>query len=272
MKVMLKCKCVILFTAMIFSGLSYAQVVLEQNDFTSKNILAQIFDGDFQEEMNVQKWRVSKVQALDMSSYMDENMFAYTLVDTILSFHIDTSDVKIVLFKTMVVDSSGWIQDCFGCPPQIGLAYFIKNNENYDLRFFRQNLIINGHGFYIPKSHIEKIGPTKYALVLTEEVMQDQGREFWFDISNDFNEFFSYYYLSLTTASEHWSIVENSIEIVPTENEYFDLIVNSKISPADTLDSKEKIAKIKTNKKRYSYNNFDMMQHVPMPFGYSIEQ
>jgi hypothetical protein len=257
---------------MIFSGLSYAQVVIEQNDFTSKNILVQIFDGDFQEEMNVQKWRVSKVQALDMSSYMDENMFAYTLVDTILSFRIDTSDVKIVLFKTMVVDSSGWIQDCFGCPPQIGLAYFIKNNENYDLRFFRQNLIINGHGFYIPKSHIEKIGPTKYALVLTEEVMQDQGREFWFDISNDFNEFFSYYYLSLTTASEHWSIVENSIEIVPTENEYFDLIVNSKISPADTLDSEKKIAKIKTNKKRYNYNNFDMMQHVPMPFGYSIEQ
>jgi hypothetical protein len=269
---MINCKHLILFTVLIFSGLSYAQVVLEQNDFTSKNILAQIFDGDFQEEMNVQKWRVSKVQALDMSSYMDENMFAYTLVDTILSFHIDTSDVKIVLFKTMVVDSSGWIQDCFGCPPQIGLAYFIKNNENYDLRFFRQNLIINGHGFYIPKSHIEKIGPTKYALVLTEEVMQDQGREFWFDISNDFNEFFSYYYLSLTTASEHWSIVENSIEIVPTENEYFDLIVNSKISPADTLDSKKKIAKIKTNKKRYSYNNFDMMQHVPMPFGYSIEQ
>lgn len=260
-----------LLTALIFSGLSYAQVVIDQNDFTSKNILAQIYDGDFQEELKVQKWRVSKVQALDMSSYMDENKYAYTLVDTILSSRIDTSDVKIVLFKTMVVDSSGWIQDCFGCPPQIGLAYFIKNNENYDLRFFSQNLIINGHGFYIPKSHIEKIGPTKYALVLTEEVMQE-GREFWFDISNDFKEFLSYYYFSLITTSEDWSIVENSIEIVPTENEYFDLIVNSKISPTDTLDSEKKVAKIKPNKIRYSYNNFDVMQHVQMPFGYSIEQ
>jgi len=269
---MLKFKCVILFTAMIFFGMSYAQVVIEQNDFTSKNILAQIFDGDFQEELKVQKWPVSKVQAVDMSSYMDENMYAYTLVDTILSSRIDTSDVKIILFKTMVVDSSGWIQDCFGCPPQIGLAYFIKNNENYDLRFFRQNLIINGHGFYIPKSHIEKIGPMNYALVLTEEVMQDQGREYWFDISNDFKEFLSYYYFSLITTSEDWSIVENSIEIVPTENEYFDLIVNSKISPTDTLDSEKKVAKIKPNKIRYNYNNFYMMQHVQMPFGYSIEQ
>lgn len=266
---MKKCKSIIFFTAIIFSGLSYAQVVIKVKDFTSKNILAQIFDGEFQEELNVQKWPVSGVQALELSSYVDANLYAYTTIDTILTSRIDTSNVKIVVFKTIQVDSTGWIQDCIGCSPQIGLAYFIENKQEFELKSFHLNILVNGHGFYIPKSSIKQIGPSKLAFVLTQEVMQDQGREYWFDMSYDFCGFLTYDYFSLSHA-EPSSIIENSIEIVQTENEYFDLILNSKITPTDVFDS-EKASKIKPVKTKLIYNNTDMMQHVQMPFGYSIQ-
>ncbi len=246
-----------------------AQVIVSEKDFTSKNILAQIFDGEFQEELNVQKWPVSGVQALELSSYVDANLYAYTTIDTILTSRIDTSNVKIVVFKTIQVDSTGWIQDCIGCPPQIGLAYFFENKQEFELKSFHLNILVNGHGFYIPKSSIKQIGPSKLAFVLTEEVMQDQGREYWFDMSNEFREFLTYDYFSLSP-SEPSSIIENSIEIVQTENELYDLILNSKITPTDDIDS-EKAAKIKPIKTKLIYNNTDMMQHVQMPFGYSIQ-
>lgn len=266
---MIKCKCIIIFSAMIFSCLSYAQVVIKQNDFSSKNVLAQIFDGEFQVEFKVQRWPVSKTQALELSSYLDANQNAYTIIDTIISSRIDSVNVKIVVFKTMLVDSLGLIQDCVGCPPQIGIAYFTQNNGAFDLTSFHLNLLVSGHGFNIPKSRIEQIGPLKFAFVLTEEVMQDQGREYWFDMSNDFHAFLTYDYLSLIL-SEQSSIVENSIEIVPTENEFYDLELNTKITPADALDT-VKASKIKPIKTKLIYNNTDMMQHVQLPFGYSIQ-
>ena len=260
---------VFLFLTMNLSIACQAQVILSEKDFTSKNILSKIFKGEFQEETNAQKWPVSGVQTLEMSSYLDWNRNAYTIVDTILSVQLDTNFCKIVVFKTMLVDSSGWIQDCFGCPPRIGIAYFVKNNQNFDLQFFKLNLMVNGQGFHIPKSHIEKIGPYNYALVLTEEIRQDQGREYWFHISNEFHEFLSFDYFSYIPVQPS-SIIENSIEIVPTENEFYDLILNSKITPTDDIDS-EKASKIKPVKTKLIYNNTDMMQHVQMPFGYSIQ-
>lgn len=266
---MTQSKVIFLFLSMILSIACQAQVGLLDKDFSNKNILSTIFKGEFQEETNAQKWPVCGVQALEMSSYLDWNRNAYTLVDTILTVQLDTSICKIVILKTMQVDSSGWIQDCNGCPPRIGVAYFVKYNQHYDLQFFKLNLTVNGHGFNIPKSGLKQIGQSIYAFVLTEEVMQDQGREYWFDMSNEFHEFLSFDYFSLSTA-EPSSIIENSIEIVQTENEYFDLILNSKMTPTDVFDS-EKEAKIKPVKTKLIYNNTDMMQHVQIPFEYSIQ-
>lgn len=267
---MTQSKVIFLFLSMILSIACQAQVILLEKEFTSKNILSKIFKGEFQEETNAQKWPVCEVQALELTtSYVAFTQNAYTIVDTILTVQFDTSFCKIVVFKTMQVDSSGWIQDCFGCPPQISIAYFVKNNQNFELQFFKLNLMVNGQGFYIPKSHIEKIGPFNYAFVLTEDLRQDQGREYWFNISNEFHEFLSFDYFSYIP-NENSSIIENSIEIIKTENEYYDLILNSKITPTDVFDS-EKASIIKPVKTKLIYNNTDMMQHIQMPFGYSIQ-
>jgi hypothetical protein len=267
---MTQSKVIFLFLSLILSIACQAQVVVLEKDFTSKNILSKIFKGEFQEEANAQKWPVSSVQSLELNtSYVDFMQNAYTIVDTILTVQLDTNFCKIVVFKTMRVDSSGWIQGCNGCPPRIGIAYFVKNHQHFELQFFKLNLMVNGQGFYIPKSHNEKIGPLSYAFVLTEEIRQDQGREYWFHISNEFHEFLSFDYFSYIPV-EPTSIIENSIEIVQTENELYDLILNSKITPTDDIDS-EKAAKIKPIKTKLIYNNTDMMQHVQMPFGYSIQ-
>ena len=253
----------------MFSGSSYAQVVIKQNDFSSKNVLAQIFGGEFQEELNAQKWPVSKTQALELSAYLDSNQNAYTIVDTIISSRIDSVNIKIVVLKTMLVDSTGWIQDCMGCSPQIGIACFNENNGVFELSSFHFNLLVNGHGYIIPKSRIEQIGPSKFAFVLTEEVMQDQGREYWFDMSNDFHDFLTFNHQTLIF-DEQSSVVENSIEIVPTENEFYDLVLNTKITPTDALDT-VKASKIKPIKTKLIYGRNYMMKHVQLPFGYSIQ-
>ena len=253
----------------MFSGFTFAQVVIEEKDFTAKNILAQIFEGEFQEEFKVQRWPVSKTQALELSSYLDANQNAYTIIDTIISSRIDSVNVKIVVFKTMLVDSLGLIQDCVGCPPQIGIAYFTQNNGAFDLTSFHLNLLVSGHGYNIPKSRIEQIGPLKFTFVLTEEVMQDQGREYWFDMSNDFHAFLTYNHQTLTYA-EQSSVVENSIEIVSTENEFYDLVLNTKITPTDAMDTVN-VPKIKPIKTKLIYNNSNMMHHVQLPFGYTVQ-
>jgi hypothetical protein len=260
---------VILVVSFLYMHEMHAQLSIKTQDFSPKFILSSIFMGEYQADKNVQKWSVSQVQTLEMGSYLDANHHAYTIIDTILTSRIDTNNVKIVVFKTMLVDSSGWIQDCMGCPPQIGVAYFVENNQNFELQFFKLNLIVNGQGYYIPKSRTQQIGPSKYAFVLTEEVLQDQGREFWFDISNEFNEFLTYDFFSIIPA-ENAKVIENSIESIPTENEYFDFMLSSKSTPTSELET-EKGAKIKPNKTKLIFNNTNVMQHVQIPFGYSIQ-
>lgn len=266
---MTKYKTILFFTAIIFSGLSYAQIVIKEKDFSSKNILAQIFDGEFQEELNVQKWPVSKTQALELNSYTDAKHNAYTAIDTVIDLRMDTSLYKIVVFKTFQVDSSGWIQDYMAAIPKMGLAFFTKQNGSFQLESFKL-VVINGYHDLISTDYrLEFISPSNVVIVLKEETHQDLGKEFWIEMSNDFQTFLTYNYISLLQG-EQSSIIENSIEIIKTENEYYDFILNSKITPTDVFDS-EKASKIKPVKTKLIFNNNDMMQHVQMPFGYSIQ-
>jgi hypothetical protein len=260
---------IFLFLTMNLSIACQAQVGLSEKDFTSKNILSSIFKGQFQEALNVQKWPVSAVQALEMSSFLDWNRNAYTAVDSILNLRIDTSQYKIAVLKTFQVDSSGGIQDYYASVPKMGMAVFSRKNNSYELLSFRLEVLHKSHGWILPEYRFEKIGPAKVALVFKEDAQQDLGKEFWIEISNELITFLTYDYISLTQG-EKSTLIENSIEIVPTESELYDLILNSKITPTDDIDS-EKAAKIKPVKTKLIYNNTDMMQHVQMPFGYSIQ-
>jgi len=93
---------ILLFLSITISIACKAQVVEVEKDFTYKNILSKIFKGEFQEELNVQKWPVSGVQALELnSSYVDFTQNAYTIVDTILIFQFDTSSLW-VFYSTKI--------------------------------------------------------------------------------------------------------------------------------------------------------------------------
>lgn len=266
---MTTCKSIIFFAAIILSGLSYAQVLIKEKDFSSKNILAQIFDGEFQEELNVQKWPVSKTQALELNSYADAKHNAYTAIDTVIDLRVETSQYKIVVFQTFQVDSSGWIQDYMAAIPKMGLAFFSKQNGSFKLESFKL-VVINGyHDLISSEYRLEFISPSIAIIVFKEETHQDIGKEFWIEISNEFRTFLTYDYISLIQG-EKSTIIENSIEIIKTEKEYYDFILNSKITPTDVFDS-EKAAKIKPVKTKLIFNNTDMMQHIQMPFGYSIQ-
>lgn len=260
-----------LSTIAIFWSTSYhAQLSIKEADFNQKNVLSQIFKGSYQEETNAQKWAVSAVQSLEMNSYVDVNRFTYTVVDTIHSLRIDTSDVKIVVFKTMAVDSIGAIQDFFSTSPQIGVAYFVKNKQQYELTYFKLNLLINGIGISIPRSQIKQIGPSRHALVFTEEVRQDLGREFWYELSENFNEFLEYPYLS-NIQGKKAIIIENTIDIVRTENDYFDFILNSKRIPVDDYGT-DKAKKIQANTTKLTFDETGFDQHIQFPRGYNIKK
>ena len=93
------------------SSFSYSQLTINEAVFSSQSVLSTIFHGEFQEETNLQKWPVSSVQALEMDTYLDAKHFAYTSVDTIINFQLDTNQYKIVVFTTFQVDSIGRIQE-----------------------------------------------------------------------------------------------------------------------------------------------------------------
>ena len=248
------------------SGISFSQLIIKEAEFTPKTVLSKIFQGEFQNDQNVQKWPVSSVHALEMDNYIDAKNFAYTSVDTILNFSVDTTNYKIAVFASFQVDSSGWIQDCMGCPPMIGAACFIQFGDENKLLSFQSNLILKGQGYSAPKSRIEKIGIEKFALIFKEEVIQNQGSEYWFEYGFKFLPFFTYDYQSLIT-SEQSMILENNVKIIPSENEYFDLIINSKLFTADDFDS-SKAKNIKTVTTKVIFGDSEIMQHFQIPFRY----
>jgi hypothetical protein len=254
----------------VSSTFSYSQLTIREVDFNSKTVLSKIFHGEFQDDNNVQKWPVSSVQALELNGYVDGKNFSYTLVDTIFNLKVDTTNYKIVVFATFQVDSSGSIQDCMGCPPLIGLASFSKIGNEFELSCFNLNLIQQGHGLFIPYSRIEQIGLDKYALVFKEEIVQDWGVETWFELFKEGFPLFLTYDYSAYVPSENSYIIENSIEIVKTENDYYDLIVQSKKIPTEIIGT-DKAAKIKPLITKLSPSLNDKKLRVQIPFGYSVQ-
>jgi hypothetical protein len=248
------------------SGISFSQLIIKEAEFTPKTVLSKIFQGEFQNDQNVQKWPVSSVHALEMDNYIDAKNFAYTSVDTILNFSVDTTNYKIAVFASFQVDSSGWIQDYMFSQIQIGMAYFEKRESDFYLIKLNSNVSTTTQGSR-PKSRIEEIGTSKFALVLKEEIVRDCGREYWFEILKEgFPLFLTYDYQSLIT-SEQSMILENNVKIIPSENEYFDLIINSKLFTADDFDS-SKAKNIKTVTTKVIFGDSEIMQHFQIPFRY----
>lgn len=260
---MTKIKGVLLFLGVIISIVGHTQIVLGEKDFSSKNILSAIFKGEFQNELNVQKWPVSASQELELMSYVDANHNAYTSIDTILNLQVDTNNYKIVICNTLLVDSSGWIVDCIGCPSLIGIAYFKEIGNGFELTYFKLNLAQKGHGWYLPKSRIEQIGLNKYALVFTDEVIQDYGTEDWYELFDTPNIFLSFTHSTLELDMTNY--ITNSIEIVKTENEYYDFILHSQIIPVDEDESK----KTKLIDTKLSFIKEQKSNYLKVPFGYT---
>lgn len=252
------------------SSISFSQLIIKDAEFTPKNILSKIFQGEFQDDKNLQKWPVSSVQALEMDNYIDANNFSYTSVDTILNLNLDTTNYKIVVFTNFQVDSSGWIQDYMFSQIQIGMAYFEKRESDFYLIKLNSNVSTTTQGSR-PKSRIEEIGTSKFALVLKEEIVQDCGREYWFEILKEgFPLFLTYDYMAYIP-SENSYILENSIEIVKTENEYFDFFLNT--TRTVVTDFEQNIANNrKTKRISLSFKPSGVYNHLNIPSGYIIQE
>jgi hypothetical protein len=258
------------------SSFSYSQLTINEAVFSSQSVLSTIFHGEFQEETNLQKWPVSSVQALELNGFVDANNFSYTLIDTIFNLDVDTTHYKIVVLATFQVDSSGWIQDCMGCPPLIGLACFRKTGNDFELSYFNVNIVQQGHGSFLPYSRIEQIGPDKYALVLTDEVVHDYGTEVWYELFYNPNIFLSFTHTTLDFSEKSifnknpTNYITNNLEIVKTENEYYDLILHSTIVPVNEIESNLSKKK-KSIKTKINFNNKQKSNLLKVPNGYSIQ-
>lgn len=254
---------------LLSSNFSFSQLTIKEADFNSKTILSKIFHGEFQDDNNVQRWPVSSVQSLELNGYVDGNNFSYTSVDTIINLNVDTTNYKIIVFATFEVDSSGRIQDYMFSKIQIGIAYFEKRESNFYLIKFNNNLSNTTLGSR-PKSRIEEIGALKYALVLKEEIVQDWGIETWFELFKEGVPLFLTCNYLAYVPSENSCIIENSIVIVKTENDYYDLIVQSKKIPTEIIGT-DKASKIKSNYTKLTPSLNDEILRVQIPFGYSIQ-
>jgi hypothetical protein len=261
---------------LLSSNFSFSQLTIKEADFNSKTILSKIFHGEFQDDNNVQRWPVSSVQSLELNGYVDGNNFSYTSVDTIINLNVDTTNYKIIVFATFEVDSSGRIQDCMGCPPLIGLACFSNTGNIFELNYFNLNLVQQGHGWFLPYSRIEQIGPDKYALVLTDEVVQDYGTEVWYELFYDSRIFLSFTHTTIDYSEKSifnenpTNYITNKIEIIKTESEYYDLILHSTIVPVNEIESKQS-KKTRILKTKIKFNNEEGSNFLKIPNGYSIQ-
>jgi hypothetical protein len=260
---------VYLLLSFFFSDFYYSQIQIKETEFYPKNILTKIFQGEYLVEKNVQKWPVSQVQALELNSYIDSNNFSYTAIDTIFNLKVDTSNYKIVLFKTLPVDSSGWIQDYMASQILIGIAYFEQRKSNFHLTKFNLSVANSNQSEFI-NLRIEEIGAYKFALVLREETVQDWGTESWFELFNDRLPLFLKFDYLAYIPSEKSCILENSIEVIKTENEYYDFNIHSKIIPTEIIDT-ERALKIKPIKTVISPSLNEKVLRVQIPYGYSIQ-
>jgi hypothetical protein len=244
------------------SRISFSQLIIKEAEFTSKTVLSKIFKGEFLNDENVQKWPISSVQALEYSGYVDANNYSYTSIDTIINLNVDTTNYKIVVLATFQVDSSGRIQDYMFSQIQIGLAYFEKRESDFYLINFNTDLLTTTIGSQ-PKTRIQQIGPYRYAIAFKEEIVQDNGKEIWFEIFNELFPFLAFDYQFLEY-SDKTILFENYIEKIQTENEYFDFILNytrTEIGEYENSSSDKKTS----NKINLGFQSFGIYNQLIIP-------
>jgi hypothetical protein len=217
--------------------------VIKSADFNSTTILNLLLDGSFDNRLNAQKWKAPRKTLL----YTDSNSFSYTTIHTMLDFIQDSLEKKLVITKTLPFSENGYFDQCAGCSPCIGLAVFVKNENNYLLESFNPMVDIFGQAGMVPSSRIQEIGPNHFAIVFKGDSFGDEGMEKWFELKNNFPLFFSYKYFFANQSFEETqniTAIEQEARIQKTENEYYDIeLTRSTYNPENDPNGVNKLIK-----------------------------
>jgi hypothetical protein len=241
---------------LIFKLTGQSNLVIKSADFNSRGILSFLLDGNFVARIDAQKWKAPRKTLLST----DENSFAFTAIDTILTFTQDSIEKKLVIIKTLPLTDFGYFDQCAGCAPCIGLAVFVKNNDAYLLESFNPMVDLFGQAGMVPSSRIQEIGQNHFAIVFKGEIFWDEGIEKWFELENNFPLFFSYKYFfahQLLEETQNIAVIEQEARIAKTENEYYDIeLTRSTYEPENDPNGVNKlIKKIYLNYSKEQYNS-----------------
>ncbi len=228
----------ILFAILSISNFNFSQFaeipqkttefVISKKDFNSENILKLLFNGKINSEYSAIAWKPYPKENVPLSF---DNL-CYTNVDSILYFN---NEVNALVTLRSVERTEFGENDCASCSPTIGLAFFELENGKWKLLNFNHSVTKLGQGGFVPRKKIVQIGSNEYVLSLNGEDLAGGGiispeYEYWFRLNgSNFSEVAFMYYKS-EIANDLISVIQRDIEIIKSdENEFYELVLNSKI-------------------------------------------
>ena len=221
---------------------SQIQTSIKDKEFVSEKILDLIFDGTYDQSRSLQKWKAPK-----LINYTTNDYFAFSACDTIIDFQQEAIKCRLVIIKTLMIDSElDIISDCNACPPMIGLAVFQNDNEHWILNTFKLDVTRFGHFSSIPESSIIRLGANQWGIKFRDEVVHDIGLEKWFLINETFDPYLTFEYFTVSekkllcselinerVANEDVLLVERAVHPIESEKEFFDVHVISQFFISD---------------------------------------
>jgi hypothetical protein len=201
---------------------------LRKYNFSKLNILELLLDGTFDVETGYQKWKAPKGTLIPI----DGDGYAYTMVDTLLSFNQENKEYQLAVIKSSQRYEWGGFDNGFESAPCIGLALFSEENDNWVLESFNPTVVMLGEQNMIPSMQIKQVGTHSSAIIFTTAIHQDFGEEQWFLLEKNFPMFLEYTYAQLT-GEDLEKLLFKKVEIVaPKEkdnayenNHFYDLKV-----------------------------------------------
>ena len=197
---------------------------ISKSNFNRENILRHLFDGIYESEKQCISWK-PKPEEITLTS---DNDSSYTYLDSIYKYTSST-DVYCVVVLNTIQYIEGIGQTCHGCSPsELGLALYKEENEKWKLLKLQSGVNQIGYSGILPPASIIELGKDKFGIHFKEEdhqvnIESNLGYVYSVDSISFSKNVLTYKQNDVIEYYDQPLIEEGSINIIKTENDYFDI-------------------------------------------------
>ncbi len=147
-------------------------IVISQNtadiEINFKKEISNNLHGTFIDSINAIKWLPYSKEVVVTS----EDGYAYTTIDSVISYTANNDFYKLVVLRTNEI-YEGFIFECAGCAPTLGLALYKLVEGKYVLTSFDRSVKRMGQGGMLPEYSIVNLSTMSKGFLISESNFQD---------------------------------------------------------------------------------------------------